>query len=96
MPSREFKDWWREFRVTGDICPVRLGMTRDELKAIFGEPDDVSTMSRKQRVPAIWKYDDLEFHFEHEPDGKLWLIYSEEGEFVQISIKVIYAKEPRR
>jgi hypothetical protein len=96
MPSAEFKEWWKRFRVTGDICPVQLGMTRDELNAILGEPDDVSTMSRKERVPAIWKYDDLEFHFEHGSNGTLWLIFREVDNIVQTSISIVYAKEPRR
>lgn len=86
MPSAEYKAWWGTFRITGDICPVRLGMTRDELKAVLGEPDDVSTTSRKQRIPAIWTYDELEFHFEQGSDGSLWLIYREVDNVPAISI----------
>ena len=89
MPSSKFKSWWENFRVTGDICPVRLGMTRDELKAILGEPDDVGGTSRKQRTPVIWKYDELEFYFDKGPDGKLSLIYSEVNDVPAISIGMI-------
>ena len=96
MSSPEFQAWWANFRVTGDICPVRLGITRDELKAILGEPDDVSTTSRKHRTPAIFKYEELEFHFEPEPDGRLSLIYMEVDNVPTISISVIYAKELKR
>ena len=94
MSSPEFDAWWANFRVTGDICPIRLGMTRDEVKAIFGEPDDVSTMSRSQRVPAIYRYKDLEFHFGQGgsgPQAGLSLIYREVDEIPSISI--IYAEE---
>ena len=89
MPSSEFKTWWESFRVTGDICPVRLGITRDELRAILGEPDDVGGTSRKYPNPAIWKYEDLEFHFEPGQDGMLWLIYSEVDDVPAVSIRVI-------
>jgi hypothetical protein len=89
MSSAEFKTWWASFRTTGDICPVRLGMTRDQLKATLGEPDDVGGTSRKQRTPLIWKYDELEFHFEHGSDGSLWLIYSEVDNVPAISIRVV-------
>jgi hypothetical protein len=68
-------------------------MTRDELKAILGEPDDVGGTSRRYPKPAIWKYDELEFHFEQEPDGRLWLISSEVDDVPQVSIKVMYAGE---
>jgi hypothetical protein len=95
MPSSEFKTWWESFRVTGDICPVRLGMTRAELKTILGEPDAVGGTSRKHRTPAIWTYDDLEFHFEQGSDGSLWLIYREEDDIAQTSISKI-SKEPRK
>ena len=89
MPSSEFKTWWESFRVTGDICPVRLGTTREELRAILGEPDDVGGTSRKYPNPAIWKYHNLEFHFEQGQDGTLWLIYGEVDEFPAVSIRVI-------
>ena len=89
MASAEFKTWWESFRVTGDICPVRLGMTRDDLRAILGEPDDVGGTSRKYPNPAIWKYGELEFHFEQGQDGTLWLIYSEVNDVPAVSIRVI-------
>jgi hypothetical protein len=88
MSSSGFQSWWESFRVTGDICPVRLGMTRDELKAILGEPDNVGGTTRKHPTPAIWKYNDVEFHFELGSHGKLWLIYREFDNLPQISIRL--------
>ena len=89
MPSSEFKSWWESFRVTGDICPVRLGMTRDELKAILGEPDAISYTVGKTLTPSILRYEELEFHFEQGQNGKLWLIYSEVDDVPAVSIRVI-------
>ncbi len=58
--------------------------TRDEIRALFGEPDAVGGTSRKHGVSRIWKYGDLEFHF----DGDvLALIFSETPEgIVDVSI----------
>jgi hypothetical protein len=38
-------------------------MTRGELRAVLGEPDDVGVTSRKYPVPCDWKYGDVEFVF---------------------------------
>lgn len=85
MTSRQFQNWWDRFKVTGDLCPIRLGMSRDEIRAFFGDPDDTGATSRKYPLPAIWKYGDLEFHFDR-LDAKLSLVYMERDEVVRISI----------
>jgi hypothetical protein len=77
MPSDEFKLWWKKFCESGDICPVKLGCTRDELRALFGEPDSVGGTSRKHKRPGIWKYGELEFHFERGKTDALFLIWSD-------------------
>jgi len=60
---------------------IRKGMTRAELRALLGEPDDVGGTSRKYKVPSVWKYGEVEFAFsaaksegEAESQG-LWLVY---------------------
>ena len=55
-----------------------FGATRDELRRLLGEPDDVSVPSRRQREPMTWKYGEVEYHFG--PDGRVWLIYAEDAE----------------
>ncbi len=88
MPSDAFRIWWKKFGATGDICPVRLGCTREDLRAWFGEPDDVGGTSRKHKTPSIWKYGELEFHFGHLRTDGLWLIFSDspDGQTVKVSI----------
>ena len=86
MPSPEFQSWWESFSRTGDICPLRLGMTRAELKAVIGEPDDVGGTSRRWRTPAIFRYADVEFHFDLGPQGTLSLIYQERDGIPERSI----------
>jgi len=87
MPSAAFKSWWKIFRATGEISPVRLGLTREKIKALFGEPDAVGGTSRKYRTPSVWKYGELEFHFDSRSTDVLWLIYSETPEgHVDVSI----------
>jgi hypothetical protein len=34
MASPQFQEWYEKFGSTGDICPIRLGMSRDEVRAI--------------------------------------------------------------
>jgi len=77
MPSDAFKSWSRKFGETGDICPVRLGCTREEIRSIFGEPDAVGGALHKHKPPKIWKYGDLEFHFGTKSTDTLSLIWSD-------------------
>ncbi|MFO0723110.1 MAG: hypothetical protein U1E65_04935 [Myxococcota bacterium] len=82
MPSFEFQRWYDNFCSTGDICPVRLGMSQAELRAVLGEPDETGGTSRKRRKPAIWVYGGLEFHFDHTANDELFLIYQDTMEGV--------------
>jgi hypothetical protein len=54
---------------------VGLGATRDELRQMPGEPDDVS-IERKHGQPVIWKYGEIEYHFAE--DSRVCLIYTED------------------
>lgn len=42
---------------------LKLGMTRQELEAVLGIPDEVGGTSRKYQISSIWKYGDVEFVF---------------------------------
>jgi hypothetical protein len=85
MASRAFQEWWDRFKVTGDICPVRLAMLREEIRTLLGDPDETGGTSQKHRTPAIWKYDDLEFHFDLNSENRLWLIYMERDGITNLS-----------
>ena len=82
MASVEFQQWYEKFASNGDICPIRLGMSRDDVRAAFGEPDDVGGTSRKRQKPAIWVYGGLEFHFDYTAGDELFLIYRDTAEGV--------------
>ena len=87
MPSEAFQKWWSVFKVTGDICPLRLGQSREQVRALLGEPDAVGGTSRKHRTPAIWRYQEVEFHFGPDPMDALSLIFLEDkGGTVRVSI----------
>ena len=77
MPSEAFKSWWTKFGETGDICPVMLGCTREHIRDLFGEPDKMGGISRKHKIPAIWKYGELEFHFGNKRTDVLSLIWAD-------------------
>ena len=59
------------------VGKLRIGMTREEVVAVLGKPDDVSVLSRGQRLPAIYKYGEIELHFEPGNVGRLYMAYTE-------------------
>ena len=78
VSSEAFKKWWSVFKSTGDVCPLRLGDTREQVKAVLGEPDSTGGTSRKNMVPAIWRYEEVEFHFGAKANETLSLIFLED------------------
>lgn len=57
-----------DFVREGTLGPVRSGQSRAEVEQIFGAPDTLGGSSRKHRTPLIWKYGDVEIHFEQKVD----------------------------
>lgn len=45
---------------------ILLGKTREEIVEMLGEPDDVSVPSRKYKIPLIYVYGNIEYHFNSE------------------------------
>jgi hypothetical protein len=86
--SAAFKDWWRDYERTGSISPVQLGMTRDDIRKFFGDPDNTARGWRRRPRMGIWKFGQIEFHFG--TDGRLYQIYTERAD---LSPRVI-AKNP--
>jgi len=76
-PDNRFNQWLTKFHRTGNIAPVELGMGCSILVGLFGEPSDKSLeyVAIRHGKPFIWKYDDLEFHFD--ASGKLYLIHQD-------------------
>jgi hypothetical protein len=58
------------------VGKLRIGMTR-EVVAVLGKPDDVSVLSRGQRLPAIYKYGEIELYFGPDNTGGLYMAYTE-------------------
>jgi hypothetical protein len=82
--SKAFTLWWSEFQRTGQVGALRLGATRDDIRALFGEPDQVGGVTRKHKQPRLWKYGPVEFHFG--PDDRLFLVYLDSGELERRTI----------
>jgi hypothetical protein len=53
-----------QFLRTGNLGPIRLGMTAVEVEAVLGKPDATGNTSRKHRWPSVWRYGDVEFGFD--------------------------------
>ncbi len=56
---------------------VRIGMTRDEVVSILGEPDDSGLGSQSQHVVTIFKYGNVELHFGDNIHSALCRVYIE-------------------
>jgi hypothetical protein len=54
-----------EFLRTGQIGPLAVGMTRDAVRDLVGDPDDTSI----SKSPEIWKYGPIEVSYYRTPDG---------------------------
>lgn len=67
--TRQFRKWWKLFKKTGRLDPVRLGCSREDLEGWFGPPDDTETKIRQDPTLIIWLYGEVEFHFNE--DGEL-------------------------
>ena len=83
MEVEKFMKWREEVFKTRDMYPIKLGMTQDNIIAKFGQPDNVSTQ-KKDGKPLIFKYYDVEFHFDERNNHTLFLMYSDESENLSI------------
>jgi hypothetical protein len=67
-----------DFLRTADFGDVKLGMNREEIYHLLGEPPDWS-ITRRRKYPhdaAIWRYGSIEFYFA-DIDDTLNMIYSD-------------------
>jgi hypothetical protein len=64
------------------LAHARLGMTRSEVIAVLGKPQAEGGTSRKYPTPSIFKYGDIELHFQPWKDGVLCVIWDEANEKV--------------
>lgn len=78
--SAAFQRWYDRFAESGDLGTVRLGVTRDDLRGWFGEPDDTARGFQRQPLSGIWRYGIVEFHFSNA--GELFLVYTEQPDLV--------------
>lgn len=60
------------FLVSGFLGPVGVGVERSVVEATFGSPQDFDASSKSHHVAEIWKYGDLELHFNRD---EVWLMH---------------------
>lgn len=53
------------------------GMTRNEVIARIGHPDDVNIGTREHPLPTIFKYGAIELYFDCQQGDGLYMIYQE-------------------
>ena len=57
---------------------LRIGMSREQVKQAVGEPSHTDWQSKRHPEARVWRYGELELHFESPRWGRLWMIYAEE------------------
>jgi hypothetical protein len=62
----------RTFLASGFLGPVGIGSERAVVETAFGPPDDFDAGSQSHHVAEIWKYGDIELHFNRD---KIWLMH---------------------
>ena len=62
----------RKFFASGSLGPVGLGAERAIVETSFGAPDDSHAGSPIRGGAPIWKYGDVELHFDRD---QVWLIH---------------------
>ena len=69
----------QDFLRTGELGPVHLGLTRDQLRGYLGAPEDWGPAPKSERYAQIWKYGDIEFHFHFKEDALVSLFADHVG-----------------
>ena len=67
--------WFQGLIAAGSI---RIGMTRQDVKALLGEPCAMGCTSRKYPTPSCFKYGDVQVFFGPRARDGLILVFSEE------------------
>ena len=81
----------REFLRSGAFGPLKIGASREQVGAPLGGPDNWSIPSRRQRLPAVWKYGVVEFHFDAATDA-VALIHADDFDHLHAGAAVIWIR----
>jgi hypothetical protein len=57
---------------------IGLGMTREEVRAVLGEPDAMGCTSRRYRTPSCYRYGAVDVFFGPRARDGLDMVFSEE------------------
>lgn len=84
------KEEIKDIIVGGGLGTIKFGMTRDELKGILGDPDEIDTTDEDYPKES-WHYDDIELsaEFDEEDDWKLVTLAVSSPEFELERMKLI-------
>lgn len=70
----------REWLTTGQLGPLRPGLSPEEVRRLLGEPDATGGVSRRYPRPSIYVYGSVEVHFCQRPPHEIIGIFWEVGE----------------
>lgn len=64
---------------TGYLGDLRSGMSKAEVQALLGAPDDTGGESRRYPPPSIFLYGTVEIYFQQQPPGDLTGLWWDAG-----------------
>lgn len=79
MNTEKFIKWKNKVPKTKSIYPARLGTRANRIISEFGEPEEI-LKTGKEGQPLVFRYQEIEFHYDEEDDNKLFLVCSREDE----------------
>ncbi|WP_094710803.1 hypothetical protein [Hahella sp. CCB-MM4] len=62
--------------IRGRVVSLSKIDTKESVKGKLGDPDDVGGFFGKRKTPLIYKYDEIEFHFD--TDSSLFMIFQDQ------------------
>lgn len=76
-----------DFLRYGTFGSIKLGMSREEIKSVLGEPDGVM-QREKDKHPTGFAYGDIEFYFVSSSDNRLCTIYFDHFDIPKGNVKL--------
>ncbi len=78
--SERFETWWSEYQRTGGLGEIQLEKTRDQIKLLFGKPDEERQLEflwidgvPENPVINSWKFGQVQFCFDEK--GRLRRVF---------------------
>jgi hypothetical protein len=77
-----------------DLSELRVGMSREDVIAKFGEPELKGVTSRRYKTPQVFRYGRTEFIFEQRETGGL--VFVQEVDEFGFHVRIVFGSPESR